>query len=205
MQSGRLRLIGALEATNLKRRRRPHARIDAQRGPGRGRQGDHDRGDGAYHRELRHLGRGRHAARIHRLQRRHGRRRQNLLAGFPLRVPAHAAAVPEAAAPAVHYRAGARHRPRPSGAAADDQRSGGRRGGAQARARRLRRRAARDDHGEPRFPGPVRRLRPAEVRLPPARQRPQRALLRRRIEEERAAPVHHRRRSRPASPRRRRW
>ncbi len=75
----------------------------------------------------------------------------------------------------------------------------------QARARRLRRRAARDDYVEPGFPGQVRRLRPAEVRLPAARQRPQRARLRRRAQEERAAPIHHRRaRDRPRR-RRRRW
>ncbi len=78
MQSGRLRLIGAARSDDLKRRRRRNARIDAQRGPGRGRQGDHDRGDGAHHRQLRHLGRRRHAARLHRLERRLGRRRQDL-------------------------------------------------------------------------------------------------------------------------------
>ena len=41
------------------------ARIDTQRGPGSRRQGDHDHRHGAHHRQLRHLGRRRHAARFH--------------------------------------------------------------------------------------------------------------------------------------------
>ena len=123
----------------------PNARIHAQCGSGGRRQGDHDRGHGAHHRQLRHLGRRRHVARLHRFDRCFCRQREDFLAAVPRRLPADAAAISAAVAPAADQRAGACRGPRSQRPAEDAERSGARRRDAQARAQHFRRRPAQHD------------------------------------------------------------
>ena len=169
-----------------------NARSDPQRGSGDRRQGDHDRGHGAHHRQLRHLGRRRHAARLHRLDRGLGRRGEDLRPGISRRLRPDDPAISAPAAPPVHQRGGATDRPRPQRPAAAPERSGGRRGGAQARPQHFRRRLARDHHLEPGFPRQVRRLRSRSLRRRAARHGHDRARLRFRVAQAGAEAVHRR-------------
>ena len=117
---------GALARPEKERRIRRNARIDTQCLPGCRRQGDHDHRHGAHHRQLRHLGRGRHAARFQPVHGRVGRGRENLGPGLSRRLRSGDPAISAPAQAAVHQRGSPPGRPRPQRPAAIAERSGGR-------------------------------------------------------------------------------
>ena len=126
------------------------------------------------------------------VDRRLGRRGENLGPGISRRLRSDDPAISAPAAPPVHQRGGAPDRPRPQRPAAAPERSGGRRRGAQARPRHFRRRVARDHHLEPEFPRQVRRIRSRPLRRRAARHGHERARLRLGIAQAGAEAVHRR-------------